>query len=83
MADMTGVLKRLDEISATLVRLGSELKQCVEEVTMISARQMERIEQERASALLAQSVEASVESEQVPLHVVQDTDTKKVRLWKP
>lgn len=77
---MTAVLKRLDDISATLVRLGTELKQCVEDVTIMSARQLERLEQERASALLAASVEASVEAGQVPLHVVEDSETKKVCL---
>lgn len=77
--DMSGVLKRLDDISQTLVRLAGELKQCVEEVKTVNARQLERIEQERASAILAASVDAHVDGEQVPLHNIDDTEAKKVR----
>ncbi|XP_026331941.1 deformed epidermal autoregulatory factor 1 isoform X1 [Hyposmocoma kahamanoa] len=75
--DMSGVLKRLDDIGQTLVRLAGELKQCVEEVKTVNARQLERIEQERASAILAASVDAHVEGEQVPLHNIDDTEAKK------
>lgn len=75
---MSGVLKRLDDIGQTLVRLASELKQCVEDVRVVNARQLERLEQERASALLAASVDAHVEAEQVSLHNVDETEAKKV-----
>lgn len=78
LPDMSGVLKRLDDISQTLVRLSSELKQCVDDVRVVSARQLERIEQERASALLAASVDAQVDAEAVSLHNVDDTEAKKV-----
>ncbi|KAG6439076.1 hypothetical protein O3G_MSEX000464 [Manduca sexta] len=74
---MSGVLKRLDDISQTLVRLAGELKQCVEDVRLVSSRQMERLEQERASALLAASVDAHVEAEQVSLHNVEEAEAKK------
>ncbi|XP_075991134.1 deformed epidermal autoregulatory factor 1-like [Anticarsia gemmatalis] len=74
---MSGVLKRLDDIGQTLVRLAGELKQCVEDVRVVSTRQLERLEQERASALLAASVEGHVDAEQVSLHNVDDTEAKK------
>ncbi|XP_037299756.1 deformed epidermal autoregulatory factor 1 isoform X2 [Manduca sexta] len=77
LPDMSGVLKRLDDISQTLVRLAGELKQCVEDVRLVSSRQMERLEQERASALLAASVDAHVEAEQVSLHNVEEAEAKK------
>lgn len=75
---MSGVLKRLDDIGQTLVRLASELKQCVEDVRVMSSRQLERLEQERATALLAASVDAHVDTQQVSLHNVGDTEAKKV-----
>lgn len=50
---MTSVLKRLDDIGATLTRLSGELKQCVEDVRLVTARQASRLEQERATQLLA------------------------------
>ncbi|XP_028034946.1 deformed epidermal autoregulatory factor 1 isoform X2 [Bombyx mandarina] len=77
--DMSAVLKRLDDISETLVRLSTELKQCVEDVRRVSARQLERLEQERTSALLAASVDDQVDPEQVLLHNVEDTESKKVQ----
>ncbi|XP_013183574.1 deformed epidermal autoregulatory factor 1 isoform X2 [Amyelois transitella] len=77
LPDLGGVLKRLEDISQGLVRLAGELKQCVEEVKIVSARQMDRMEQERATALLAASVDAQVEAEQVSLHNVDDTEAKK------
>ncbi|XP_049885286.1 deformed epidermal autoregulatory factor 1 isoform X2 [Pectinophora gossypiella] len=77
LPDMNGVLKRLDDIGQTLVRLAGELKQCVEDVRLVSSRQLERLEQERASALLAASVDAQVDAEQVSLHNVEETDSKK------
>lgn len=75
---MTAVLKRLEDIGQTLVRVAGELKQCVEDVRIVSNRQLERIEQERA-ALLAASVEPQDDTEQVSLHNVDDTESKKVR----
>lgn len=75
---MSGVLKRLDDIGNSLVRLASELKQCVEDVRVVNARQLERLEQERATALLAASVDAHVEAEHVSLHNVDDNEAKKV-----
>lgn len=75
---MSGVLKRLDDIGQSLVRLANDLKQCVEDVRVVNARQLERLEQERATALLAASVDAHVDSEQVSLHNVDDTEAKKV-----
>ncbi|PZC76569.1 hypothetical protein B5X24_HaOG204409 [Helicoverpa armigera] len=80
LPDMSGVLKRLDDIGQSLVRLASELKQCVEDVRVVNARQLERLEQERATALLAASVDAHVDAEQVSLHNVDDTEAKKVSL---
>lgn len=77
---MSAVLKRLDDISETLVRLSTELKQCVEDVRRVSARQLERLEQERTSALLAASVDDQVDPEQVLLHNVEDTESKKVQV---
>ncbi|XP_047040581.1 deformed epidermal autoregulatory factor 1-like isoform X2 [Helicoverpa zea] len=77
LPDMSGVLKRLDDIGQSLVRLASELKQCVEDVRVVNARQLERLEQERATALLAASVDAHVDAEQVSLHNVDDTEAKK------
>lgn len=75
---MSGVLKRLDDIGQSLVRLASELKQCVEDVRVVSARQLERLEQERATALLAASVDAHVDADQVTLQAVDETEAKKV-----
>ncbi|CAH0703171.1 unnamed protein product [Spodoptera exigua] len=77
LPDMSGVLKRLDDIGQSLVRLASELKQCVEDVRVVNARQLERLEQERAAALLAASVDAHVDAEHVSLHNVEDTEAKK------
>ncbi|XP_059055195.1 deformed epidermal autoregulatory factor 1 [Achroia grisella] len=77
LPDMGGVLKRLEDISQGLVRLAGELKQCVDDVRVVSARQVERMEQERASALLAASVDAQVEAEQVSLHNVEESESKK------
>lgn len=77
LPDMSGVLKRLGDIGQTLMRLAGELKQCVEDVRVVSTRQLERLEQERASALLAASVEGHVDAEQVSLHNVDDTEAKK------
>ncbi|CAG9558609.1 unnamed protein product [Danaus chrysippus] len=75
--DMTKVLKRLEDIGQNLTRLSGELKQCVEDVKIMSTRQMERLEQERASALLAASMDAHVEAEQVSLHNVDESEAKK------
>ena len=72
------MLKRLDDIGQSLVRLASELKQCVEDVRVVNARHLERLEQERATALLAASVNAHVDGEHVSLHNVDDTEAKKV-----
>lgn len=77
LPEMSGVLKRLDDIGQTLLRLAGELKQCVEDVRVVSARQLERLEQERTTALLATSVEDHVDAEQVSLHNVDDTEAKK------
>ncbi|CAG5003293.1 unnamed protein product [Parnassius apollo] len=77
LPDMSAVLKRLEDIGQTLVRVAGELKQCVEDVRIVSTRQIERLEQERASALLAAGVEAHVDAEQVSLHNVEDTESKK------
>ncbi|XP_026735314.1 deformed epidermal autoregulatory factor 1-like [Trichoplusia ni] len=77
LPDMSGVLKRLDDIGQSLVRLASELKQCVEDVRVVSARQLERLEQERATALLAASVDAHVDADQVTLQAVDETEAKK------
>ncbi|KAM3968728.1 deformed epidermal autoregulatory factor 1 [Aphomia sociella] len=77
LPEMGGVLKRLEDISQGLVRLAGELKQCIEDVRIVSARQIERLEQERASAILAASVDAQVEAEQVSLHNVDDSESKK------
>ncbi|XP_034828478.1 deformed epidermal autoregulatory factor 1-like [Maniola hyperantus] len=76
LSDMNKVLKRLEDIGQTLMQLSSELKQCVEDVRIMSARQLDRLEQERASAILA-SVDASVEAEQVSLHSVDESVPKK------
>ncbi|XP_053624473.1 deformed epidermal autoregulatory factor 1 isoform X2 [Plodia interpunctella] len=77
LPDLGGVWKRLDDISQGLVRLAGELKQCVEEVKLLGARQLDRLEQERASALLVASVDAQVEAEHVSLNNVEDTESKK------
>ncbi|XP_072930873.1 deformed epidermal autoregulatory factor 1-like isoform X2 [Epargyreus clarus] len=76
LPDMDGLLKRMDDISNTLLRLAGDLKQCVDDAKVISARQLERLEQERATAMLA-SVDAHVDSDTVSLHNVDDTETKK------
>lgn len=77
---MSGVLKRLDNISSTLIKLATELKQCVDDVAINNARQIERMHQERV--LLAASVEAGLDADQVPLHAVEDSDSKKVwTMW--
>ncbi|XP_048488925.1 deformed epidermal autoregulatory factor 1 isoform X1 [Plutella xylostella] len=76
--EMGGVLKRLDDISQTLLRVAGELKQCVEDVRVVSARQVERLEQERAAALLAASVDAQVDAEHASLHNMEDAEPKKV-----
>ncbi|KAL4717623.1 hypothetical protein ACJJTC_000772 [Scirpophaga incertulas] len=75
--DLATVMKRLDDIGQTLARLASELKQCVDDVRVASARQIERLEQERTSALLAASVDAQVDAEQVSLQNVEDSESKK------
>ncbi|CAH2035711.1 unnamed protein product, partial [Iphiclides podalirius] len=75
--DMSAVLKRLEDIGQTLVRVAGELKQCVEDVRVISNRQQERLEQDRQSALLAATVETQGDPEQVSLHNVEDTEAKK------
>ncbi|XP_061708294.1 deformed epidermal autoregulatory factor 1 [Cydia pomonella] len=72
LPDMSGVLKRLDDIGATLSRLATELKQCVEDVRGVSARQLARIEQERAGALLH-----AVEHADAALHSADDAEAKK------
>lgn len=75
---MTGIFKRLDEISQGLARLAGELKQCMEDVKLVSAREIDRFEQDRTSTLLAASVDSQVEGDQVSLHNVEETDSKKV-----
>lgn len=86
---MNGVVKRLDDISATLARLSGELKQCVDDVRFVSQRQLERFDQDRTSTLIAAGVDAQVDTEPVSLHNVEDTESKKVRivkfhmLWEP
>nr|XP_034839804.1 deformed epidermal autoregulatory factor 1-like [Maniola hyperantus] len=76
LPEMNRVLKRLEDVGHSLMQLSSELKQCVEDVRIMSARQFDRLEQERASAVLA-SVDASVDSEQVSLHSVDESVSKK------
>ncbi|XP_046977317.1 deformed epidermal autoregulatory factor 1 isoform X3 [Vanessa cardui] len=78
LPDMNKVLKRLEDIGQNLSRLSSEFKQCVEDVRVVSTRQLERLEQERTSAILAASVDAHVEAEQVSLHNVDESESKKV-----
>ncbi|XP_047543933.1 deformed epidermal autoregulatory factor 1 isoform X1 [Vanessa atalanta] len=78
LPDMNKVLKRLEDIGQNLTRLSSEFKQCVEDVRVVSTRQLERLEQERTSAILAASVDAHVEAEQVSLHNVDESESKKV-----
>ncbi|XP_028177682.1 deformed epidermal autoregulatory factor 1 [Ostrinia furnacalis] len=73
LPDINGVMKRLDDIGQTLVRLAGELKQCAEDVRVVHAR----LEHERASALLAASVDVQVEAEQVSLQTVDDSEAKK------
>ncbi|XP_014366364.2 deformed epidermal autoregulatory factor 1 isoform X2 [Papilio machaon] len=77
LPDLSTVLKRLEDIGQSLVRVASELKQCVEDVRIISTRQLERMEQERTSAILGTGVETEVDVEQVTLHNVEDTVSKK------
>ncbi|XP_041987422.1 deformed epidermal autoregulatory factor 1 [Aricia agestis] len=77
LSDINKVLKRLEDIGQSLSRLATDLKQCLEDVRLVSSRQLERYEQERASAILAASVDAQVDAEQVSLHNVDDTDAKK------
>ncbi|XP_068633687.1 deformed epidermal autoregulatory factor 1 isoform X4 [Battus philenor] len=77
LPDMSAVIKRLDDIGQTLVRVANELKQCVDDVRIVTSRQLERLEQERASALLAESVEAQVDADEVSLHNVEDAESKK------
>lgn len=72
------MLKRLEDIGQSLIRLSNELKQCVDEVKLVSNRQLERFEQERASAIIAASVDAQVEADQVSLHNVEESESKKV-----
>lgn len=79
LPDMNKVMKRLEDIGQTLMQLSSELKQCVEDVRIVSARQFDRLEQDRASAILA-SVDGTVDTEQVSLHSVDETVSKKVNL---
>ncbi|XP_039763346.1 deformed epidermal autoregulatory factor 1 isoform X2 [Pararge aegeria] len=74
--DMTKIIKRLEDIGQTLIHLSSELKQCVEEVRIVSARQLDRLEQERA-ALMLESVDTAVDAEQVSLHSVDESLSKK------
>lgn len=77
MPDTSGLAKRLEDIGQSLVQLAGELQQCVEDVKTLNARQLE---QERASSILAASVEAQVVGEQVPLqNINEDTESKKVR----
>lgn len=80
LPDMSGVMKRLDDIGQTLIRLAGELKQCVEDVRVVSARQLERLEHERASALLAASVDVQVDAAQASLQNVEDSEAKKVNI---
>ncbi|XP_072933866.1 deformed epidermal autoregulatory factor 1 isoform X2 [Epargyreus clarus] len=77
IADINGVLKRLEDIGQTLMKLGSDVKQCVDDVKVINTRNMERMEQERASALLAANVDAQVDGDTVSLHNVEDSEAKK------
>lgn len=42
---MSGVMKRLEDISQTLLRVAGDLKQCVEDVRTVSSKQLERLEQ--------------------------------------
>ncbi|XP_013179624.1 PREDICTED: uncharacterized protein LOC106126479 isoform X4 [Papilio xuthus] len=77
LPDLSSVLKRLEDIGQSLVRVANELKQCVDDVRIISTRQLERLEQERTSAILSAGVEAEVDVEQVTLHNVEDTVSKK------
>ncbi|GBP47010.1 Deformed epidermal autoregulatory factor 1 [Eumeta japonica] len=75
--EINGVVKRLDDICSTLVKAVTEIKRCVEDVKAISTRQMERLQQERASTLLAASVHAQVDAEQVSLRNLDESGTKK------
>lgn len=74
LPDLSGVLKRLEDVGQSLVRVANELKQCVEDVRVINTRQLE---QERTSQILAAGVDAEVDVEQVTLHNVDDTVSKK------
>ncbi|XP_023938002.1 deformed epidermal autoregulatory factor 1 [Bicyclus anynana] len=74
--DMNKVLKRLEDIGQTLMQLSTELKQCVEEVRIVSTRQFDRLEQERSSSIL-EGVDATVDAEQVSLHSVDEAISKK------
>lgn len=75
---MPTVLKRLEGISQCLIRLGAEMKQCIEDIRTISVKQQERIEQEHASALLAATVNNHVDAGQVSIHHMDDMEAKKV-----
>lgn len=53
-------LRRLEELSANMVRLAGEFKRVVDEAKDLCARQVEKMQREKDSAVLAARVEAQV-----------------------
>lgn len=59
-SDPSTAFRRLDELSANMVRLAGEFKRVVEEAKDLCARQVERLQREKDAAVLAARVEAQV-----------------------
>lgn len=59
-ADPGTALRRLDELSTSMTRLAAEFKRAVDEARELCGRQVERLQREKDSAVLAARVEAQV-----------------------
>ncbi|XP_038216480.1 deformed epidermal autoregulatory factor 1 isoform X2 [Zerene cesonia] len=74
--ELVPVERKMEELSEAVMKIYSELNQCKENIKAITSRFLERLEQERASALLTANVPAQVEADQVSLHNAEDEENK-------
>lgn len=73
---MPTVLKRLEGISQCLIRLGAEMKQCVEDIRTVATKQQQQQEEELESAPLPND---DSKNDGDPEHHIDDVEIKKVR----
>lgn len=59
-SDPTLALSKLEELSTNMIRIASEFKKAVDQAKELCARQVDRLQREKDSAVLAARVEAQV-----------------------